>query len=489
MTVSLRNIARHSAIYSAGDLLGKGLAFVMIPIYTHYLHAEQYGILEMLELSSYIFGFIISMGISQSTLRHYQEFEKREEKEKVLSVAIISLLLISAVSLLLLFAFSAPISKLVLGSAEHVNLFKLMLAALVIGINSEIPLTLLRLNDQSLKYVSISLAKLIVSFSLNIFFVVYLEQGVKGILISGLITSLLLTSITLFITLSSIKLSFSFALARTMLGYGVPLVGSWFGMYILNFSDRFVLRHFTSLEQVGVYSLAYKFGMLPNMIILAPFVMFWGTKQFERITLKNSSEVFGKVCTYLFLVETFACLGIMLLVKSTIIYLTTPEYVAAAEYVPLIVLGYLSYSLYSFSQVGLLAQKKTGFLSAMVLAAAVFNTSANLVLVSYYQAWGAALATLLSFALLSTLTAFVSQRFYQIQYEYLRLLKIIFSAFVLYCAASFQLGSESLSSFIARLLIALLFPVVLYFVGFYRDEELKEIKNMKHYLSGKLRLA
>ena len=53
MLALLKDLGKHSVVYGVGDLISKSIGFLLIPLYTNYLSPEQYGTLDLLDLTSY----------------------------------------------------------------------------------------------------------------------------------------------------------------------------------------------------------------------------------------------------------------------------------------------------------------------------------------------------------------------------------------------------------------------------------------------------
>ena len=164
----LKNLAKHSILYGLSDILSRAIGFVLIPLYTHYLTPSDYGTLELLDLTSYIIGLFLAMGIAQSVVRFYYEFESKEKRHQVISVALISLWIVSAIVLAILFFNSRFISNLVFKSGDYYHMFNIIFITMVVGLSNEIPLTVLRIEEKSGLYVIISISKLTISLTLNI---------------------------------------------------------------------------------------------------------------------------------------------------------------------------------------------------------------------------------------------------------------------------------------------------------------------------------
>ena len=99
---------------------------------------------------------------------------------------------------------------------------------------------------------------------------------------------------------------------------------------------------------------------------------------------------------------------------------------------------------------------------------------------------GAAWATLISFAILALATFKVSQRIFPIRYQYVRLLKLILAAVVIY-GASHLIRPESLTVAIAvDFLFLASFPVVLLVLQFYEAAEVRKMRGILRALTQRI---
>ena len=466
-------IFKHSFIYGFGDVLRKCIGFLLIPLYTHYLNVADYGVLELLDLLSYLIALVLAMGISDAVLRYYFEFEEEEKKQQVIANAFLVLGISICLGLTCLYPFTAQLSALVFQSSEYSRFIDIVLLTLAIELINELCLSLLRIRQQSILFSVVSLVKLTLNLLLNILFIVVFEQGILGILYSALISSSLSACFLLFYTLRKTSLSTSLPILKQMLIYGAPLIFTWFSMFVINFGDRFLLQRYSTLSEVGLYSLAYKFGMLPQLLIYAPFMRFWSVKRFEIMNEKNAGATYRNVFTYFCLIETYLALGIAVLIYDIVKIISPIEYHAAASYVPILLAAYVLNGIYDQLGIGLLIKKQTKKVALFALMTAALNLCLNLVLIPLYGAWGAACTTLFSYGFFSILMHCASQRVFHISYDNKRL-AILFSVALLIFAISqlFSLESPYLGILLKGTLAALL-PLALLLLGFFTKEEIQ----------------
>lgn len=485
----IKNVAKHSVIYGLSDMLSRAIGFIMIPIYTTYLTPSDYGTLELLDLTSYIIGLFLAMGIAQSVVRFYYEYKEPEKRNQMISVAMITLWVVSAATLVILFMLADKVSVLVFQTADYARFFNIIFITTVIGLSNEIPLTLLRIEEKSITYVSIALSKLVINLTLNILFIVKFHMGVQGILYSGLITGTLLGITMLIVILRRLrlKLSYSFSMLKAMFAYGFPLVWNWLGLFVINFGDRFFLQRFTGLNEVGIYSLAYKFGMLPNVLILSPFLMIWAPKRFDLLKEPNAVEIYSNVFTYFMFLQIFVGLGIVSIIREVIQMMSEPNYWSAWMYVLPILLAYVLNGMYLYVQFGIHLKNKTKYLAIASLIAAVINIGGNLLLIPILKIWGAAITTFASFAFLMTFVYFPSQKLYHISYQWKRIIHMLAVAIALYLAGYLIPSKSPVLLLVTKLFIALIFPFVLFATKFYTKQELNKIisilKTVRDFLS------
>ena len=64
-------------------------------------------------------------------------------------------------------------------------------------------------------------------------------------------------------------------LIRPLLHFGTLLVPVMLATWAIDMSDRYVLRIYRSLEEIAVYGVGYKIGMVLQMAIVWPFQLAW----------------------------------------------------------------------------------------------------------------------------------------------------------------------------------------------------------------------
>jgi len=245
-------------------------------------------------------------------------------------------------------------------------------------------------------------------------------------------------------------------------------------MWVMNSSDRYFLKAFTSTADVGIYNVGYRIGMLVTLVSGA-LQLAYPRFMFSIYNDKpNPQDYFRKINTYFYLLIFTFALGISIFSKEAVQVLTGPAFHDSYVVVPLVAFSYVAYSLYLNFGTGVSVTKKTYFSTAATLIAGGLNLLLNYVLISRFGIMGAAVSTLVSFILLALTELYFSQRVYPIPFEFKRLLLVALIGGLLAWLSSL-INLEFIYAFIIKSILFLVFPVTLYLLGFFEKRELNNL--------------
>lgn len=459
MIDQLFRLAKHSGIYGVGIVLSKAVGFLMIPVYMRFLSPHDYGILELLDLIIFFAGIFAAMGIYEAVFRFYAAYQSEQDKKEVIATA---LLYSSGISLLFAVAmiFWAPaIARGILGSATHASFVRIISLTLLFSNLAEVPLAYWRAQGRTVLFVSVGLGRTLLGVLLIACSLAVLKMGVKGPVYANLVTNVITGSTLFGIVSFHVPKKIVKDKLKEMLWYGIPLVPWSIASFVIIFSDRFFLRHFGNLAEVGVYALGYKLAAVVTVAVSAPFRLVWQWQQFELAKQQDARQMFAKIQMYLFLVSVLLGLAVAVMAKDVIRIISPPSYWAAARIVPLIVLCFVLDDIRNLVLSGIYIQRATHYLARIAAVISVTNLLLNYVLISRYLALGAAIATALSYAVNLLLCYYVAQRVYFIRYEYARNAIVLGSATLIYVASTLH-SLQLASSIVANLSLLVLFLVI-----------------------------
>jgi O-antigen/teichoic acid export membrane protein len=406
----VRTAVKHSFVYGIGSVLTKAVGFLMLPVYTRYLSPTDYGILELLDLTMSVLGMLLSMGLSAAFLKYYGVAESSEEKKKIVS----TYLFFTAGTGLLILATGLPLVRwgthLILGPDISPTYLLLSLVFFVMGYIGTVPYTYARARGQSMRITTLDTLCGVLILALNIFFVVALKLSILGVLWSPIIGGAIKLAFWFRWMWRDVQFKVDWKQLRQLLTFGGPLVVSNLTMFILNFSDRLFLKHFQSLETVGVYGVGYKFGYLINFLVIQQFNMMWQARIYVIHQMPDYKRTFSQIFTFYSLVLIVAALGLALFSPEVVAVMVDPRYRAGAEVVPIVSLAYVLLGVGYYLQLGMYLVGRTPLVGLASTIAVVMNLVFNYFLIRSFGMMGAAWATLAGFGVLAWASYYLSER-------------------------------------------------------------------------------
>jgi len=418
MIDELKRLLKHSGIYGISVVLSKIVGFLMIPVYTRCLTPADYGVLELLDLIVFFSGIFAAMGIYSAVFRFYSEYESERDKKEVISTA---LLYYAGMSLLLagaIIALAKPLAVAIFGGAEYALYVRLTAFTLLFSNLGDVPLAYWRVQEKTVLFSVFNVLKTIVQVATMTVVLVGFKLGLKGVVYANVATTGLF-GVTLFLwTMSQVPRTIVRHKLVEMLRYGAPLIVQSLGSFVLVYSDRFFLRYFGNLSDVGVYSLAYKLAGILTVLVTGPFTFAWQWQQFEIAKREDGKKIQARIATYQTFISLLLGLGISVLANEVLTILAPASYAGAARVIPLLVLSYVFANVRVVVSSGVLVQRDTTQMATVFAISSASNLALNWWLIPPYGMLGAAIATAASYGVSLILTWAAAQRVYHVSYEY-----------------------------------------------------------------------
>ncbi len=491
----LKSILRHSFLYGLANWVRPLLSLLLLPLYIKRLSVEQYGDYGLFVQTTEFIGLLIGMRFDLTLTRLYFERKDDAARSRVVFTAFAWLVglaaggaaigaLVAPSLVTLVFAKSATGGSS-LDPDLYAHYFRLSFVTLFFQLAAQVPSAYARILKKSAFFSAVSVLALILGLTLNIWFVAGLDLNLLGIFYSGLAVNAFLFVVLGLFMAKSVRPSLSLHDWRDLNRMSLPLLPGSIAVFVLTFGDQFIINYLQGREGVGVYRVAYKFGLLVSYVVTQPFMQFWRVRMYEIYERGRAEKAYRKVLTLFAFLIVFVALVLSVSIHDVFrIIEAEPDWLRAAPLVPVLAAAYVFAGMRYHVEVGIFLMKKTRLASYVTVSAAILNVGLNFVLVPPLGAMGAALATLASFVYMLLLSYFYSNRLFHVNYEFGRISKSLIAALFLFTVAtSVQLDSPFLS-LVFRLLVALSYPFILYFMRFYREEEMRRAKDVLNRLLG-----
>jgi O-antigen/teichoic acid export membrane protein len=482
MTSDLRSDFRRLAssvwVYASASVAQKGLAFLLIPIYTRFIKPDEYGVLELLTAFSTVAFGLLALGLPAAIMKCYhRDADSPTEQARILTTANVVGIPLLVVGSSLLILTAEPLSQLLFGDGQAVGLVRLMVLGGLFSTVDLLLLTELRAEQRAMAYSVVVLLQFLTAMLLNILLVVHFSMGVRGILLGNLVSHVVVLPVALWLAAKQTELRVAPRLVRPLLTFGLLMVPSVLAGWVINLSDRYILNLFSQLDEVAVYGIGYKFGMVIEFLIVWPFQLAWPALAFSISSRPGHKSTYARILTYLAAVLAAAVVALSVLSRTVVPVVVGEGYEQAYRVVPLVALGYAFTGIFFCLNPGIHIAGKTKFFPLLSASTAALNIALNFLLIPHYGMMGAAAATTLSFFASAAGAWLLAQRFYPVRYEYSRLFKIALAAAASYFTALLMEPRATLGGVLWYLFFGLVaFPLLLLVVGFFGKRELVEIR-------------
>lgn len=400
--------------------------FLLVPLYTAFLTATDYGVLALLLLFSTLGKIVFRMGLDGGFFRvHYDLDDAGQQRRLAGSVAVFAAGSSTALFLLVVL-LAGPLTRALFGGVAPPSRFVVLAAADVwLGAFAFVPLNLLRIQDRPGLFSSYSACRHTLNTALKVALVMR-GFGVEGVLWSDAVATGAFSLSLAPVLWRGAAWSFDRRLLGEVLGFGLPKVPHGMLVQALNLADRRILDLFVSRAELGIYQLGYTFGAGVKFALSA-FEPAWQPFVYARIREKDAPRTLARVASWSF--AAFVAVGLAFAVLSReLVRLMTPRnhaFWAAAPVVPVVTLAYVFHGAFLLGSVGIAIRKKARYYPLITGVAAAVNVAANFLLIPRLGILGAAWATVLSYALMAGMGLWISQRLYPIPFEWRRLLALL----------------------------------------------------------------
>ena len=460
---NVRRVFGHLAVYGSGEILLFGISFLLVPIYTRVLTPAEYGALGLLLLLRALLRPVNQLGLDESFLRHYYDCTNDIDRQTLTGTTLVLIGISSGAVLAVLLLGATTVSRILLGSTEHLGALRLFALNTFLQAFLCVPYGLLRVRNEPARFARWTVGSGLGAAIGRLVFVVGFRMGVFGIMLADLIASVV-TVIGLARVVGRPFGNVSFARARELLRFGFPRVPSALLTQTAAISDRFFISLYRPLEDVGLYQLG---GTVANVLRIYPeaFRRAWMPFAFETMTQSDAPRQFARMATVAFAVLVFGTLGIAAFAAPLVQLMTPPVFHEAAMVVPLLTLAVALQGTASFLVTSLNIAKQMRALPAISGISAAVTVVGHLLLIPRLGPLGAAVATVAGQVAQVVGTAIVAQRLYHIPYEGGRLVRAMLVGLLLYAAAQFVPADASVEAFSVRFVLVALFPIALAAVG------------------------
>ena len=441
----------------------------MLPLFTLYLSPADYGILAILGLISFVVTSIFSLGITGAAGVCYYSTHGQDCKEQTIWTSFFILAGSTAVIIFCALAFSGEISQFVFQSAQHKPLVSMVLLSAGAAVLTS-PLMLYFQFEEKVKlFVVLTFLSSIISIGISCILVIYLEQGVYGMVESTLISGVISLLLFAYFTFSELQIKTSSKVFRELLTLGIPLVPAFAMLFILQHGNKYILQYLTDFSIVGVYNIGFNIGLVMSLLVSAlqsawlPYFMSFTDKREEARIL------FGRILTYYVFGFGSISLFFYIYAKPVVMILTQPAFYDAYKVIGLSAGASFVSGVFFILLPGVYFAKQVKYITLIQTVSAIVAVILNIIFIRLFGLLGAAIALISGFVVMALCMQFWNhlqkENYLQVEYEWKRIVQfslvyIIYATSMLW-ERKLSLSGELFVSIVATLLLPCIIYVLL----------------------------
>lgn len=475
---SKKMVLKNSILYTFSSLLVKAFNFFLIPIYTFYLSAEQYGVINIVNSFINVAMYLVGFSLYTAIIRFYIEYKDDKERVKeYIGTIVIFLLLTNVLFYILILLFKDTLVPILFDQISFYPYILISITSLTFISQMNIHQSLLKAMQKGDKLVYLNIVFFIIQVVINILLLAVFKFGATGILISVLFVNILYF-IYMLIDLKIndlIRFRFNLRLLRKSLKYSVPLIPHDLSPHIASFTSKVLINKNESTNEVGLYGLASQFGGLIDLIqssVNSAFQpWFYESMRDESESIKNQIV---ELSTFLLIIYSVLYLGLSLFSQEVVIIFSNLSYIKAWTVIPIIVLAYSIKSIYYFYlNLMLYYQKASRYLFLATILGSTIDIIMGVILIPMIGIYGSAIAFLIAKIFVVVIIVFISRRYNSINYKLSSMLQILIPSYLFMAIGLFNsyrvyLYEFNITNFIFKVFVFLMY--VLYLVIKYRKK-------------------
>jgi O-antigen/teichoic acid export membrane protein len=264
----LKRLVTTGAAYQAADIVAKGFAVVLLPLYTRHVPTEGYGAYQVLLTAVILSSIVLRLGLGEAFVRFYFSDDDAERRARIARTVTAAVAWTTTVAALAALAFSADLSQLILGVRDP-DLMDCAILGLWAFTNLEMAYAQLRVDERARAYLYASMANVAMTVTFTVALVVFADQGARGLLLGNFGASAVVV-LGLWVVLARAR-RWSLRVRPhdlgAMLRFGAPTVPADASVYALQVVDRLYLYRADSHGAAGLYSIALQLATVVFLLV------------------------------------------------------------------------------------------------------------------------------------------------------------------------------------------------------------------------------
>ena len=447
---SIKKLASQTVWYGLSSIAARFISYLLTPYLTYKLTEVAYG------ENSIVYAFIpfLNVIVTHGMETAYFRFGTKDNEEKIYHTSSFSMLFVTALVVIGLFTWSAPLAQLlqITNHPEYITL-----VAWVVGLDAlaTIPFSRLRLEGRPKKFAFIKVGGIFLNIIATYVLISTLPQYASShptslvtrfytpgwevgyILLAGVIQNVFVL-LLLQKEIRALRFSFDFKLWREMMAYALPLILVGFGGMINETMDRLMLGWWApggspeaNKALVGIYSACYKLAILITISIQA-FRMGAEPFFFKQAQSDNAPKTYARVMKFFVITLCFMFLGVVLYLDMWKEFIRNPNMYVGLKVVPILLIANMFLGVYYNLSIWYKLSNRTMAGAWITLLGAVITITINYLAIPHFGFMASAWATFFCYGTMMIVSYKWGQKVYPVPYATKKLIAYFIITLILY---------------------------------------------------------
>lgn len=394
----LRLFLENFLIYGVGGAISKLIPLIMVPVVTRIMPtSEYYGISDLSNTVVQFGSAIAVMGMYDAMYRMFFEKDEEEYKKTVCSTALIFTIFTSLIVFIIMMLLRDWIAQYFFSNRQYAYVVYLSAMATLVGATNSIISAPTRMQNKRKTFIVANTLSPLLSYSISIPLLLagdYIIALPLAAVISGVTMEFVFGVLNHKWFRSSL---FDKKLLKQLLVIAIPLLPNFLIYWVFNSCDKVMITNILGIGDAGIYSVASKLGHCSQLIYTA-FAGGWQFFAFSTMKEDNQVESNSRIFEYLGIISFIATSFICAWSYGMYRLLFEEEYLSGYIVAPHLFLAPLLQMLFQVACNQFLVVKKTWPNMFILSTGAVLNIIINYFLIPVLGIEGAAIATLIGYA-------------------------------------------------------------------------------------------
>lgn len=394
------DVLKHGGNYMIANLATRALAFISIPVYTHLLTTEDYGVYSIFIGIVAIANNILTLCTDQAVGRYYFDKKSDEDFKRFVGTSSVMALCFFIFNSIILYIFAPQIAELV---DLNTNLIYLMIPLVLINVTGLTFEQIYQAQKKSKQIATSSLSRVYMGFACSIgLILIFTSDKYYGQILGQILAGIVM----LFYWVRKIRPYFTLSFDKKYLKYiftfSVPLIPYVLSYIIIEQFGKIALGSTINISEAGFYSLALAIAGITGIVTQVTHQA-WSSYYFEYMNAKKY-EQHDKDLSRIFRITLVAGFFISAFGQEIGMVLAKRDFTSSLYLVPILVFGFIFHQL-SYAYIRNVSfVRKTAYMSVIVVASGIVNIVLNTIAIGPLGELGVAISFATSYMFMGFLS-------------------------------------------------------------------------------------